>query len=95
MKVILTILFFITSGPLLADGFASEYMGYGHMGGVMGLGGFLFWFIVFAVIAFILKSLAGKDHSGQPNESALDIAKKRYARGEISKEELDEIKKNL
>ena len=44
----------------------------------------------------LIKSLIehNKTRSGEGN-SALDIAKERYARGEITKEELEEIKKNL
>lgn len=79
-------------------------VGFGMMGnygyGMMGYGGmffgFLFWIIIIVLAYFLIKSLIehNKTRSGEGN-SALDIAKERYARGEITKEELEEIKKNL
>jgi putative membrane protein len=58
--------------------------------------GLLFWIIIIVLAYFLIKSLIEKN---KPNsvegKSALDIAKERYAKGEITKEELDEIKKNL
>jgi len=79
-------------------------VGFGMMGnygyGMMGYGGMffglLFWIIIIVLGYFLIKSLIehNKDHSVE-RKSALDIAKDRYAKGEITKEELDEIKKNL
>jgi uncharacterized membrane protein len=37
----------------------------------------------------------GRNLAGEHSESALDILKKRYARGEISKMDFDEMKRNL
>lgn len=68
-----------------------EFFHFGYGGIFM----WIFWIIIVSLIIF----LAIKYYNGSLNinkkETPLDIAKKRYARGEITKEELDEIKKNL
>ncbi|MGM0518924.1 MAG: SHOCT domain-containing protein [Campylobacterota bacterium] len=51
---------------------------------------FIFWLVFF----FIIVSIFTKKESTK-NESALDILKKRLAKGEISKEEYDELKKTI
>jgi putative membrane protein len=78
-------------------------IGFGMMGNYgygMGYGGMflglIFWLIIIVLGYFLIKSLIehNKTRSGE-GKSALDIAKERYARGEITKEELEEIKKNI
>jgi putative membrane protein len=49
--------------------------------------------IVWGVIALIKHQSSRSDTSSK--QSPLDIAKERYAKGEISKEEFDRIKKDL
>lgn len=76
-------------------------MNYGYGGGMMGYGfGGIFMWIIFIVIVvlviyFIVSSTKGKNEGSSSKESALDILKKRYAKGEISKEEFERIKKDL
>jgi len=73
----------------------------GDMGWWMVLGGLwmlLFWGMIIWLIVWAFKkvSQAGKAASTNTSTgSALDIAKERYARGEISKAEFDQIKKDL
>ncbi len=55
----------------------------------------LFWIIVIAVIVFIVKAVTGGEKSRREEESAVDILKKRYARGEISKEDFDRMRDDL
>ncbi len=57
----------------------------------------LFWGLVILGIVAIVRSLMGKSllESGAPPESALDILKKRYARGEIEREEFERMKEDL
>jgi len=58
--------------------------------------GLLFWIVIIVLAYFLIKSLIEHNNkSSSGGKSALDIAKERYAKGEITKEELEEIKKNL
>lgn len=75
-------------------------MGGGMMGGGYGMAagwmifGLISWFVLIGGTVLLIKWLweGGKAYKG---EASLDILKKRYARGEISKEEFEEKKKEL
>ena len=66
---------------------------YGHM---FGLGGGMFMLVFWAAIIFsivwVIQSFTG---SGGKTNSAMDILKERYAKGEINKEEFEAKKKDL
>ena len=55
----------------------------------------IFWILVILGIAYLIKSVAGRDKMAGKEETAFDILKKRYAKGEITKEEFDRIKDDL
>ena len=57
--------------------------------------GILFLIVLGVAIYFIVQSARSKNMFGQAAETPLDIIKKRYARGEITKEEFDRLKKEL
>jgi putative membrane protein len=57
-----------------------------------------FWIAVIVGIIFLVRWAilsTNKDRGYKSEESALDILKKRYARGEINKEEFEDRKKDL
>lgn len=61
----------------------------------MGLLGMLLWGVgLVLVIVLAVRWAQGRSFVG-PNESALDILKKRYARGEITKEEFERMKRDI
>jgi putative membrane protein len=65
--------------------------------GSFGFGWFwmvLFWGLVIGLIVWLVVRLSKRDGS-ESKSNALDIAKERYAKGEISKEEFEQIKKDL
>lgn len=74
---------------------------YGHGPGMMGywFGGLLMWIIVIVIIAvvvyLIIRAKEPRGEDALMSETPLQILKKRYARGEISKEEFDEIRKDI
>jgi len=54
----------------------------------------LFWFGFLAVIAWAVLAWSRRPHGWQ-DESALEIARKRLARGEITAEEFERIKRTI
>jgi putative membrane protein len=93
--------------PLAGDAFA-QWRGYdwGHGPGMMGgygtgwFGGIfmiVFWIAVIIGIIFLIRwlVLSAKGGGSGSEDSAIEILKKRYARGEIDKKEFEQKKKDL
>lgn len=68
-----------------------------HFG--FGYGGIFMWIIFLIVIGlliyFIVQTQKTKDRTPTQNESPLDILKRRYAKGELTREEYEKMKKDL
>jgi putative membrane protein len=100
---------FIILGEKSSAQWGGGYGGWGMGPGMMGWGygmGWLgmilmaaFWIAVIVGIVFLIRwlvvSTGSGGNRGKGEESALEILKKRYARGEIKKEEFEEKKKDL
>jgi len=109
MKNILGLIFVLAMrSESLAQGYGGGVgMGTGMMGWGMGFGMgwlwtilmILFWVAVIAGVILLIKwlihSLREPSNPDREQESALEILKKRYARGEIDKEEFEKRKKDL
>ncbi len=81
-------------GPGMMGGY-----GFPAMGWVGGIGMLLFWGLVIAGVVWIIQSATRGNQQptdrGSIAETPLDILKRRYAGGEISKEQFEEMKRNL
>jgi putative membrane protein len=64
-----------------------------------GYGGMFMWIIFLIVIGlliyFIVQTQKTKGQTPTQNESPIDILKRRYAKGEIAREEYERMKKDL
>ena len=54
----------------------------------------LFWGGLIALIVWAISKLTGNNRNEQ-NKLPFDMARERYAKGEISREQLEQIKKDL
>ncbi len=67
------------------------------MGGGMWYG-WIFWVAIIALIVFLIIRFTNQKQNTRnisTGESSLDLLKKRYAKGDISKEEFERMKKDL
>lgn len=70
---------------------------HGFMGGFMGGFMWIFWIAVLVGLIFLIKWIVQQNRQdGQKaKDDPLEILKKRYARGEIDKEEFEQKRKDL
>jgi len=67
--------------------------GYGFFGWLMML---LFWGLIIAGAVLVVRWLVDQTRSpALGSETALDVLKRRYAKGEITKEQFDAMKRDL
>ena len=68
--------------------------GYGMMGLGMGFG-FIFMLLFWGMLIWLVLTLANAAQPSREKEDSSTILKKRYASGEISRKQYEEIKKEL
>ena len=72
--------------------------GHGWMWGLgMGFGGLVmlaFWGVVIVGVILLIRSLGGT-HDGLWHETPLNVLKKRYAAGQITREQYEQMRKDL
>jgi putative membrane protein len=80
-------------------GMGPGMMNWGYGGWLMGIINIIFWVAVIIGIFYLIKFLSSSSKQGGQEtkraDSAMDILRERYAKGEINKEEFEEKKKLL
>jgi putative membrane protein len=101
--------FVLGRNSLDVGGFFPSRYRFGALGLGFGLGGILsvvltilFWAVIIGAVVWLVSSLFSRQTAGHPPistppspESALDILKKRYGRGEITKTEYEDMHRDL
>jgi putative membrane protein len=75
-------------GPMYGPGGGWPMMHYGY-------GGWFMWLILLIVAAVAIYFIIKAQRGGSVRETPVEILKKRYAKGEITKEEYDRMKRDL
>ncbi len=68
------------------------------MNGFFGMGlGWIIWLVIIVAIVWVIFKFKGDNREpfNKNSESPMDILKNRYAKGEISKEEFERMKKEI
>lgn len=56
----------------------------------------VFWSLVIGLVVWLIVRLSRRDSGSQEEKrTAIDIARERYAKGDITKEQFDQIRKDL
>lgn len=69
-------------------------MHYGYGGGMF-MGMLIFLILIVGIVYFVVMGTRSKGAPGASDEKPLDILKKRYAKGEITTDEYERMKKDL
>ena len=102
MKILITIFLILFMFPVLAFadtegcgliGGWNQMMNFGYGGGIFMM--FMFAIVIGLIIYFIIANTKSNKYTGEFSETSLDIIKERFAKGEITEEEFEKMKKAL
>lgn len=101
MKILIAVFVLLFIFPVIAFADAEDcgfVGGWNHMMN-FGWGGIFMWIvfliIVVVIVYLIVQSSKPRSYDSSFIESPIDILKKRYAKGEITKEEFEKMRKDL
>ncbi|MGD0274756.1 MAG: SHOCT domain-containing protein [Syntrophales bacterium] len=101
MKKLRFLLIMLLLSSLIAcsnECYLGRMRGWGNMmyyGGGMYMGMLFIIIIAVVLIYFVVQTAKPKDTIGSSGDTPLDILKKRYAKGEITKDEFDRMKRDI
>jgi putative membrane protein len=55
----------------------------------------LFWILIILGVIYLIKLIVGGRKTEEKEDTAIEILRQRYAKGEVSKEEFEKIKNDL